>query len=70
MMSIKKTDCSLLLKGVTRTRKTVTLETKMSVIRKMEAGKKRANVCSSHSLALATVSIIMVNSEKIKQFGT
>ena len=30
-------------KRVKRTRKTVTLETKMLVIRKMEAGEKRAN---------------------------
>jgi len=35
----------------------------MLVIRKMEAGKKRANVCSSLGLALATVSTIM-NTEK------
>jgi len=52
---------------VKRTRKTVTLETKMLVIRKMEAGEKRANVCSSLGLAPATVSIIMANGEKIKQ---
>jgi len=44
MTSIKKTDCLLLQKGVKRTRKTVTLETKMLVIRKTEAGEKRANV--------------------------
>ena len=43
MTSIKKTDCPL-QKGVKRTRKTVTLETKMLVIRKMEAGEKRANM--------------------------
>jgi len=39
----------------------------MLVIRKMEAGKKRTNVCSSLGLAPATVSTIMVNAEKIKQ---
>ena len=52
-----------------RTRKTVTLETKMLVIRKMEAGKKCANVCSSLSLAPATVSTITANTEKIKQLA-
>jgi hypothetical protein len=41
MTSIKKKDRPLLKKGVKRARKTVTLETKMFVIRKMEAGKKR-----------------------------
>ena len=54
-------------KGVKRTRNTVMLETKMSMFRKMEAGEKRANVCSSLSLAPVTVSTIMVNTEKIKQ---
>ena len=39
----------------------------MLVIRKMEAGEKRPNVCSSFGLALATVSTIMVNAEEIKQ---
>ena len=39
----------------------------MLVIRKMEAGEKRANICSSLGLALATVSTIMVKAEKIKQ---
>jgi len=33
----------------------------------MEAGEKHANICSSLSLALAIVSTIMVNAEKIKQ---
>ena len=66
-MPIKKTDCPLLQKGVKRTRKTVTLESKMLVIRKMEAGEKRANVCCSLGLALATVSTVMANAEKIKQ---
>ena len=42
----------------------LTLQTKMLVIRKMEAGGKRANVCSSLGLAVATV---MANAEKIKQ---
>ena len=66
MTSIKKTDCPLLPKRVRRTRKTVTLETKMLVIRKMEAGKKRANVGNSLGLAPATVSTITVNTEKMK----
>ena len=66
-VSIKKTDYSLLQKGAKRTRKTVTSETKVLVIRKMEAGEKRANVCSSLSLAPAT---IMANTEKIKVFLT
>jgi len=47
MTSIKKTDFPLLQKGVKGTRKTLTSETKMLVIRKIEAGEKRANVCSS-----------------------
>ena len=67
MTSIKKTDCPLVQRGVKRTRKTVTLETKMLVIRKMEAGEKRAKVCSSLGLAPTTVSTIMANAEKIKQ---
>jgi hypothetical protein len=40
----------------------------MSVIRKMEAGKKRANVCSSLGLVSANVSTIMANAEKNKIF--
>ena len=47
MTSIKKTDFPLLQKEVKRTRKTLTLETRMLVIRKMEAGQKCADVCSS-----------------------
>jgi len=69
-MSIKKTDYPLLQKGVKRTRTTLILETKMLVIRKMEAGKKRANICSSLCLAPATVSTVMVNAEKNKAVGT
>jgi hypothetical protein len=42
----------------------------MLVIRKMEAGKKRANVGNSLGLAPATVSTIMVNTEKNETFGT
>jgi hypothetical protein len=38
----------------------------MLVIRKMEAGEKRANICSSLGLALTPVSTIMANAEKIK----
>ena len=37
------------------------------MIRKLEAGEKRANVCSSLGLAPATVSTVMANAEKIKQ---
>ena len=69
MTSIKKTNFPLLQKGVKRTRNTVTLETKMLVFRKMEAGEKRANVCSSQSLAQATVSTVMANAGKIKQLA-
>ena len=65
MISNKKTDCSLLQKGAKIIRKTVTLHTKISVIRKMEAGDKR-KVCSSPGLAPATVSIIMANAKKKK----
>ena len=67
MTSIKKTDFPLLQKGMKRTRKTVTLEPKMLVIRKMEADEKCANICSSLDLAPATVSTIMAEAEKIKQ---
>jgi len=42
--SIKKTESPLLQKRAKRTRKTVTLETKMLMIRTMEAGEKRANL--------------------------
>jgi len=66
MNSIKKTDCHLLQKGVKKTKKTVTLMTKMLVIRKREAGEKHAIVCSSLDLAPATVSTIMANAGKIK----
>ena len=61
MMSVKKTDRPLLQKGGKRTRKTVTLESKMFVNSKMEAGEKRGNVCSSHGLAQTTVSTSMAN---------
>jgi hypothetical protein len=67
MTSIKETDCPLLQKGMKRTWKTVTLGTKMSVIRKMEAGEKRANICTSLSLAPAAVSTIIATAEKINQ---
>ena len=65
MTYIKKTDYPLLQKGAKRTRKTVILETKILVIRTLEAGKKCANVCSSLGLALATVSTINASAEKI-----
>jgi hypothetical protein len=50
MTSIKKTDCPRLLKGMKRTRKTATLETKMLAIKKMEAGEKRANLAWQREL--------------------
>jgi len=56
-----------LQKEVKRTRKTVTLEAKMLVTRKTEAGEKWGNICSSLSSASATVSTIMANAGKIKQ---
>jgi hypothetical protein len=62
MTSIKKTDCPL-AKG-NKKEKTLTLETKMLVVRIMEAGEKPANVCSSLGLARANVSIIMVRPKK------
>jgi hypothetical protein len=37
------------------------------MIRKMEAGEKHANFCSSFGLAPAAVSIVMANAENIKQ---
>jgi hypothetical protein len=60
---IKKTDCPLLQMGMKRKRKSLTLESKMLVIRKMEAGKKRANVRSSLGLALGTVTFFLMSSE-------
>jgi hypothetical protein len=47
-------------------KKNETLETKVLVRGKMEAGEKHANVCSSLNLALATLSKIMANAEEIK----
>jgi len=55
-----------LQKEVKRTRKTVTLEVKILVTTKKEAGEKRGNICSSISFAPATVSTIMANAGKIK----
>jgi transcriptional regulator len=66
MTSIKR-HCPLLQKGVKTTRKTLTLGTKILVIREKEAGDKRANICSSLGLVLAVVSQIMAYAEKIKQ---
>jgi len=63
MTSIRKTDCPLFQKGVKITWKILTLETKMLVIRKMEAGEKRANVCSFLGLAPATVTFFLMSSE-------
>jgi len=60
----QKADCSLLQKGVKRTRKPVTLKTKILFIRKMDDGEKRANICSSLGLAQATVPTIIANAEK------
>jgi hypothetical protein len=59
-----------LQKGVKRTRKSLTLETKILEIRKMHVNEKRANVCSSLGLALAIVSTIMAKGEKNKIIGT
>jgi len=70
MTSSKKTDCPLLQKGVKSTRKPVTLETKMLVIKKMEAGEKRANVCRSLGLAPATVLTSTANAGKNKTICT
>ena len=70
MTSLKKTDYPPLQKGVKRTRTTVTLETKILMIRKVEAGEKSANVCSSLGLAPVTVSTIMANAEKNETVST
>jgi hypothetical protein len=68
MTSIKKTNFfPLLQKGAKKTRKDITLEPKLLVIRKMEVGKKRAVVCSSLGLAPASVSTVMANAEETKQ---
>jgi len=66
MTSIRKTDFPLLQKGVKRTKKTVTLETKMLMIRKMETGEKCANVCSSLGLAPVAVLTVMANTKKLE----
>ena len=42
----------------------------MLVIRNMEAGEKRADVCSSLGLAPATGSTIPANAEQNKTIGT
>ena len=57
----------LFCKQVRKERGRLPLETKMLVIRKMEAGKKRAIVGSSLGLAPTTVSTTMAYAEKIKQ---
>ena len=59
MTSTRKTGFPLLQKGVKRTRRTVPLETKILVFRKMEAGEKRANDCSYP----ATVTFFLKSSE-------
>ena len=56
----------LFCKQVRKERGRLPLETKMLVIRKMEAGKKRAIVGSSLGLAPTTVSTTMAYAEKIK----
>lgn len=48
-------------------RKSISLDTKMLVITRMESGEKRASVCRSLTLAPTTVSTIMRNAEKIKK---
>jgi len=63
MSSTKKTDGPLLQKGIKRTRKSLTLQTEILGIRKMEAGKKCANVRTSLSLALATITFFLMSSE-------
>jgi hypothetical protein len=55
---------------VKRSRKSLTLETKILEIRKMGVNEKCANVCSSLGLAPATVSTIMAKGEKNKKIGT
>jgi hypothetical protein len=67
MTSIKKDKLSFFARSSEKTRKIVALETKMLVIRKMEAGEIRANVRSSLDFVPTTVSPIMTHAEKIKQ---
>jgi hypothetical protein len=67
MKSVKKMDCLILQKGSKRTRKVVTLDNKMLMIRKIKAGENRANFFSSLGLAPATVSTIMAKAAKMKQ---
>jgi hypothetical protein len=50
MTYIKKTECPHLQKGMKRTKRTVTLDTKMLVNRKVEAGEKRANLAKQQEL--------------------
>jgi len=49
-----------------KARQSISLETKMEVIRRMEDGQTRPNVCRCLSLPPSTVTTIMTNSVKIK----
>ncbi|XP_017772826.1 PREDICTED: tigger transposable element-derived protein 1-like [Nicrophorus vespilloides] len=51
-------------------RKTITIEKKMDVIRRMESGERRSAVCKALHLAPSTVSTIMGNVDKIKRTYT
>ena len=62
----QKTDCPFFRKEVKKTKKNVTLETKILVIRKKVADKKLVNIFSSLGLTPPTVSTIMTNAAKIK----
>lgn len=51
-------------------RKTLTIAEKVEVIRRMESGERRSDVCKALSLAPSTVSTIMNNVDKIKRTHT
>lgn len=67
-MSVRKNRDRTSVQSVAkRARKSISLDTKMSVIRRMEAGETRPTVCHALNLAPATVSTIMANAKKIKE---
>ena len=52
-----------------RSRQSVTLETKLDILRRIETGEKIVEICSALGLPKSTVQTIRDNKEKIKAYA-
>jgi siderophore synthetase component len=65
-MSNKRCICDSVNESNKKTRKSITLELKMEVLKRLEAGEHQVDVGRSLSLATSSIRTIIQNSEKIK----